>query len=119
MKKHLLITAALLLTSCRSSKQAIRTTDTVYIAKYHYDSIFIDHQTLTTYSHDTVYVDRWQTEYRYRLHTDTLHNYHTDTITITIVKEASNKNYDMLPWVIIGEVLVGGQLVKKQIKKIF
>ena len=119
MKKHLLITAALLLASCRTDKEILHTTDTVYMAKYHYDSIFIDRQTLTTYSHDTVYVDRRQTEYRYRLHTDTMHHYHTDTVCTTIYKEAPDKSYDMLPWIIIGVVLVGGQLVKKQIKKIF
>ncbi len=116
MKKHLLlITAALLLTSCRSSKQAIRTTDTVYIAKYHYDSIFIDHQTLTTYSHDTVYVDRWQTEYRYRLHTDTMHHYYTDTICTTIYKEIPDKSCDMLPWVIVGIVVLVGGIMRKRI----
>jgi hypothetical protein len=48
-----------------------------------------------------------------------MHHYHTDTVCTTIVKEAPDKGYDMLPWVIIGVVLVGGQLVKKQIKKIF
>jgi uncharacterized protein YcfL len=115
MKKHLLIiTAALLLTSCRSSKQAIRTTDTVYIAKYHYDSIFIDRQTLTTYSHDTVYVDRWQTEYRYRLHTDTMHHYHTDTVCTTIYKEAPNNSNEVFPWVIVVVVLVGGLLMHER-----
>ena len=122
-KVYLLVIVATTLTICSCKTLSTHTigytSDTLHIKTLHYDSIFIDHQTLTTYSHDTVYVDRWQTEYRYRLHTDTLHNYHTDTITITIVKEASNKNYDMLPWVIIGVVLVGGQLVKKQIKKIF
>ena len=117
MKKHLLlITAALLLTSCRSSKQAIRTTDTVYIAKYHYDSIFIDHQTLTTYSHDTVYVDRWQTEYRYRLHTDTLYLYHTDTIVKTTYKEAPIKSRETLLWVMVGVVvLIVGDVIKAKI----
>ena len=116
MKKHLLIIVATTLTICSCKTLSTHTigytSDTLHIKTLHYDSIFIDRQTLTTYSHDTVYVDRWQTEYRYRLHTDTLHNYHTDTITITIVKEASNKNYDMLPWVIIGVVLVGMVLIR-------
>ena len=119
MKKHLLITAALLLASCRTDKEILHTTDTVFIAKYHYDSVIIDRYTTTENKGDTVLVDRLTTEYRYRLHTDTMHHYHTDTVCTTIYKEAPDKGYDMLPWIIIGVVLVGGQLVKKQIKKIF
>jgi len=78
------------------------------------DSVIIDRYTTTETKGDTVLVDRLTTEYRYRLSTDTLHNYHTDTITITIVKEASNKNYDMLPWVIVGIIaLILGVVSKK------
>ena len=84
MKKHLLIiTLALLLASCRSTKEVSHRADTVYIAQRQYDSVMIDRQTAIVMSHDTVYVDRWQTEYRYRLRTDTLHHYHTDTIVST------------------------------------
>ena len=113
MKKHLLIIVATTLTICSCKTLSTHTigytADTLHIKTLHYDSIFIDRQTLTTYSHDTVYVDRWQTEYRYRLHTDTMHHYHTDTICTTIYKEAPDKSYDMLPWVIVGiVVLVGG-----------
>ena len=107
MKKHLLITAVLLLASCRSNKEILHTADTLHITTLHYDSIFIDRQTLTTYSHDTVYVDRWQTEYRYRLHIDTMHHYHTDTVCTTIYKETPGKGYDMLPWVIVVVVALG------------
>ena len=117
MKKHLLlITAALLLASCRSSKEILHTTDTVYIARHHYDSVMIGRYTNTETKGDTVFVDRLTTEYRYRLSTDTLHNYHSDTITATIVKEASNKNYDMLPWVMVGVVvLIVGVVIKAKI----
>ncbi|MBR5593629.1 MAG: hypothetical protein IKW46_06095 [Bacteroidaceae bacterium] len=83
MKKHLLITAVLLLASCRSNKEILHTADTLHITTLHYDSIFIDRQTLTTYNHDTVYVDRWQTEYRYRTHIDTIYRSYTDTVYTT------------------------------------
>ena len=116
MKKHLFIITALFLlaTSCRSTKEVSHRADTVYIAQRQYDSVMIDRYTTTETKGDTVLVDRLTTEYRYRLRTDTLHNYHTDTITVTIVKEASNKNYDMLPWVILGIIaLILGVVSKK------
>ena len=116
MKKHLLIITALFLsaTSCRSTKEVTHRADTVYIAQRQYDSVIIDRYTTTENKGDTVLVDRLTTEYRYRLSTDTLHNYHTDTITVTIVKEASNKNYDMLPWVMV-VVLIVGVVIKAKI----
>ena len=111
MKKHLLIIVATTLTICSCKTLSTHTigytADTLHIKTLHYDSIFIDRQTLTTYSHDTVYVDRWQTEYRYRLHTDTMHHYHTDTVCTTIYKEAPNNSNEVFPWVIVVVVLVG------------
>ena len=118
MKKHLFIITALFLsaTSCRSTKEVTHGADTVYIAQRQYDSVMIDRYTTTETKGDTVLVDRLTTEYRYNLSTDTLHNYHTDTITVTIVKEASNKNYDMLPWVMVGVVvLIVGVVIKAKI----
>ena len=111
MKKYLLIIVAktLMICSCKtlSTHTIGYTADTLHIKTLHYDSIFIDRQTLTTYSHDTVYVDRWQTEYRYRLHTDTMHHYHTDNVCTTIYKEAPNKSNEVFPLVIVVVVLVG------------
>ena len=77
------------------------------------DSVMIDRYTTTETKGDTVFVDRLTTEYRYRLHTDTMHHYHTDTVCTTIYKEAPDKSYDMLPWIIV-VVLVGGLLVNKR-----
>lgn len=116
-KIRILIASALTICSCKNlSTISHSTTDILRTSTLHYDSIIIDRQTLTTYSHDTVYVDRWQTEYRYRLHTDTLHHYHTDTVCTTIYKEAPNKNYDMLPWVMVGVVvLIVGVVIKAKI----
>ena len=118
MKKHLLIIIATTLTICSCKTLSTHTigytSDTLHIKTLHYDSIFIDRQTLTTYSHDTVYVDRWQTEYRYRLHTDTMHHYHTDTVCTTIYKEAPDNSNEVFPWVIVVVVLVGGLLMHKR-----
>ena len=85
MKKHLLIITALFIsaTSCKGGKEIVCSTDTVYISKRQYDSVFIDRQSATTTSGDTVFVNRMQTEYRYKLKTDTLHLHHTDTIVQT------------------------------------
>ena len=106
MKKHLLIIVATTLTICSCKTLSTHTigyaADTLRIKTLHYDSIFIDRQTLTTYSHDTVYIDRWQTEYRY----------HTDTVCTTIYKEAPNNSNEVFPWVIIGVVLVGMVLIR-------
>ena len=117
MKVYLLIVIATTLTICSCKTLSTHTTgytaDTLHIKTLHYDSIFIDRQTLTTYSHDTVYVDRWQTEYHYRLHTDTLHHYHTDTVCTTIYKEIPDKSYDMFPWIIVVVVLVTGIMRKR------
>ena len=113
MKRHLLLTTALLLAPCRTDKEILHTADTVYIAQHHYDSVMIDRYTTTETKGDTVFVDRLKTEYRYRLHTDTMHHYHTDTVCTTIYKEAPDKSYDMLPWIIVGVVLMGGIMRKR------
>ena len=83
MKKHLLITTVLLLVSCKSSKETLHTTDTVYITRHNYDSVMIDRETTTETKGDTVFVDRLTTEYRYRLSTDTIYRSYTDTVYTT------------------------------------
>ena len=113
MKRHLLLTTALLLASCRTDKEILHTADTVYIAQHHYDSVMIDRYTTIDTKGNIVFVDRLKTECRYRLHTDTMHRYHTDTVCTTIYKEAPDKSYDMLPWIIVGVVLMGGIMRKR------
>lgn len=119
MKKHLLIITALCLSaaSCSSSKEAVSITDTVYIAQRQYDSVMIDRQTLMTTSHDTVYVDRLQTEYRYRLKTDTLHHFHTDTVVKIIAKQAPAEKSETHLWPMVGAVaLAAGWIVGRRWK---
>ena len=69
--------------SCRTDKEILHTTDTVYIARHHYDSVIIDRYTTTENKGDTVLVDRLTTEYRYRLSTDTIYRSYTDTVYTT------------------------------------
>ena len=101
MKKHLFIITALCLsaTSCRSTKEVSHRADTVYIAQRQYDSVFIDRQSATTTSGDTVFVNRMQTEYRYKLKTDTLHLHHTDTIVQTIRNKTPPENDHTAIWI--------------------
>ena len=101
MKKHLLIITALFIsaTSCKGGKEIVCSTDTVYISKQQYDSVFIDRQSATTTSGDTVFVNRMQTEYRYKLKTDTLHLHHTDTIVQTIRNKTPPENDHTAIWI--------------------
>lgn len=85
-KVYLLVIIATTLTICSCKNLSTishSTTDTLRTTTLHYDSIIIDRQTLTTYNHDTVYVDRYQTEYRYRTHIDTIYRSYTDTVYTT------------------------------------
>ena len=115
MKRHLLLTTALLLASCRTDKEILHTADTVYIARHHYDSLMIDRYTTTETKGDTVLVDRLTTEYRYRLRTDTLHLYHTDTIVKTTYKEAPTKSRETLQWVTFGLMVLVLGIMRKRI----
>ena len=115
MKRHLLLTTALLLAPCRTDKEILHTADTVYIARHHYDSLMIDRYTTTETKGDTVLVDRLTTEYRYRLRTDTLHLYHTDTIVKTTYKEAPTKSRETLQWVTFGLMVLVLGIMRKRI----
>ena len=115
MKRHLLLTTALLLAPCRTDKEILHTADTVYIARHHYDSLMIDRYTTTENKGDTVLVDRLTTEYRYRLRTDTLHLYHTDTIVKTTYKEAPTKSRETLQWVTFGLMVLVLWIMRKRI----
>ena len=86
-------------TSCKGGKDIVCITDTVYISKRQYDSVFIDRQSTTSTIGDTVFVNRMQTEYRYKLKTDTLHLHHTDTIVHTIGNKTPPENNHTAIWI--------------------
>jgi hypothetical protein len=110
MKKYLFV-ITISAASCGSTKEAVSIIDTIYIAQRQYDSVMIDRQTLMTTSHDTVYVDRFQTEYRYRLKTDTLHHFHTDTVVKIIAKQAPAEKSETHLWPMVGLVALAATIV--------
>ena len=90
--------------SCSTHRHAVTVeremhTDTVYVTRQQYDSIFIWKDRWTDRTHDTVYLKELSTEYRYKLLRDTLRIIETDTIYIPYrVKVADNgKDKSFLP----------------------
>lgn len=97
MKKLLFIASLLaVLTGCKTTEyvpvETVRT-DTVYIAHivtdsvYQHDSIYIHEKG------DTVWYERWHTQYRDRLRIDTVYQARVDTIAkpYPVVKEVEKK----------------------------
>lgn len=116
MKKYLLV-MIVLATSCCSHKEVAHRTDTLYVAQRHYDSVMIDRNTSTIKNHDTVVVNRMQTEYRYSFRTDTLHHHHTDTVVKTIVERVPAERCETHLWPMVGlTALVVGALVGRRWK---
>ena len=118
MKKHLFIITALCLsaTSCRSTKEVSRRADTVYIAQRQYDSVVVDRQTSVAITRDTVFIHKFNTEYRYRSKTDTLHHHHTDTVVKTIVKSVPPTSRGS-PWIIAVAVALAAVTVAGKRRK--
>ena len=78
----------LLLSSCKTaSTSAIvpvhsATHDTIFLRKLKYDSVYIDRWQRIEHKADTVFCDRAETEFRYRLLRDTVYKTRTDTIPV-------------------------------------
>ena len=73
--------------SCSTHRHAVTVeremhTDTVYVTRQQYDSIFIWKDRWTDRTHDTVYLKELSTEYRYKLLRDTLRVTKSDTVYI-------------------------------------
>ena len=90
--------------SCSTHRHAVTVeremhTDTVYVTRQQYDSIYIYNDKTLDRTKDTVYLRELSTEYRYKLLRDTLRIIETDTIYIPYgVKVADNgKNKSFLP----------------------
>ena len=90
--------------SCSTHRHAVTVeremhTDTVYVTRQQYDSIFIWKDRWTDRTHDTVYLKELSTEYRYKLLRDTLRIIESDTIYIPYgVKVADDgKDKSFLP----------------------
>ena len=96
MKRILILIVACTLIGCATPKhvsQIVRDvhTDTLYLNKIQYDSIYIYQDRLLDRSKDTVYLKDVSVEYRYKLLRDTVRVIQRDSIpyevTITEVKE--------------------------------
>lgn len=98
MKKLLLLAAVTMMVGCKTVEyeyipmETVRT-DTVYIAHivtdsvYRHDSIYIHEKG------DTVWYERWHTQYRDRLRIDTVYQARVDTIAkpYPVIKEVEKK----------------------------
>lgn len=90
MKRLLIILIALLsalvLTGCASQRpaQVVEriSTDTLYVNKIAYDSIYIDNRQKVYQQADTVYLERTQYVYKYKLLRDTLYRVQIDSIPV-------------------------------------
>ena len=87
------------LCSCRTTQTAEKSTcrDSVNIAVWHYDSIFIDRSLNQEIRNDTVFVTRTETAYRFRYVHDTIFSEHVDSIPYEVIKEVEKKERDP-PW---------------------
>ena len=56
--------------------------DTVYLHQVQYDSIFVSQERYVDRSHDTLYVQERNVEYRYRLLRDTLRIHQVDSVPV-------------------------------------
>ena len=92
------IAFCLCISSCSSGREVAHTTDTLYIAQRQYDSVVVDRQTSVAITRATVFIHKFNTEYRYRSKTDTLHHHHTDTVVKTIVKREDHRGLLLWQW---------------------
>lgn len=88
----LLIFIACSLVSCKAQQpQVIEkiVTNTEYIDRHHYDSIYIDNYVYVDKASDTIKVTETKVEYRYKVLTDSVEVLRVDSIpyTVEVVKE--------------------------------
>lgn len=78
-----IVSAVLLLTSCTTTKvvevERVRT-DTTYITKWQRDSVWLHDSIRVREKGDSVWVERWHTQWRDRLRVDTVYRATHDTI---------------------------------------
>lgn len=110
------IAFCLCISSCSSSREVAHTTDTLYIAQRQYDSVVVDRQTSVAITRDTVFIHKFNTEYRYRSKTDTFHHHHTDTVVKTIVKRVPPTSRGS-PWIIAVAVALAAVTVAGKRRK--
>ena len=108
--------------SCSTHRHAVTVeremhTDTVYVTRQQYDSIFIWKDRWTDRTHDTVYMKELSTEYRYRLLRDTLRIVERDSVPYEVVRTETREVerplswFDKIAravfWIVTGAVVIG------------
>ena len=108
--------------SCSTHRHAVTVeremhTDTVYVTRQQYDSIFIWKDRWTDRTHDTVYMKELSTEYRYKLLRDTLRMVERDSVPYEVVRTETREVerplswFDKLAravfWIVTGAVVIG------------
>ena len=89
--------------SCSTHRHAVTVeremhTDTVYVTRQQYDSIFIWEDRWTDRTHDTVYIRELSTEYRYRLLRDTVRMVERDSVPYEVVRTETVEVERPLSW---------------------
>lgn len=98
MKKLLILAVVIMMVGCKTVEyeyipvETVRT-DTVYIAHIVTDSVYQHDSTYIKEKGDTVWYERWHTQYRDRLRIDTVYQARVDTIEkpYPVIKEVEKK----------------------------
>lgn len=87
---YIMLCCSLLLTSCDAWKKVVEKPvyihDTITENHYIHDSIFKHDSTFVMLKGDTIFFDRWHTEYRYKLKTDTVSVIKEIPVEVTITE---------------------------------
>ncbi len=120
-----MILFSLLLTGCRTQQPQIVekiVTNTEYINRHHYDSIYIDNYVYVDKGSDTITITRTNIEYRYKVLTDSVEVLRVDSIpyevrVVEYIERMNNHQRTMywLGWLAV--VIVGLRLFWKVYKK--
>lgn len=121
----IIVSILLLLTGCKAQQPQVVekiVTNTEYIDRYHYDSIYIDNYVYVDKGADTITITKTNIEYRYKVLTDSVEVLKVDSIpyevrVVEIVERMNNHQRTMywLGWLAI--VIVGLRLFWKVYKK--
>lgn len=122
----IVILCALLLTGCKAQQPQVVekiVTNTEYIDRHHYDSIYIDKVEYVDRGGDTIVIEKMRTEYRYKIMTDSIEVLRVDSIpyevqAIEYVTRMNNHQKTMywLGWIAV--LIVALRLFWKVYKKI-
>ncbi len=122
----MLILCSLCLVSCKTQQPTIIekvVTNTEYIDRHHYDSIYIDNYVYVDRGADTITITKTNIEYRYKVLTDSIEVLRVDSIpyevrVVEIVEKMNNHQRTMywLGWLAV--LIVALRLFWKIYKKI-